>query len=32
MSAIDNRLVELSIELPDPPAPLGNYVGAQTVW
>ena len=31
MSAIDNRLVELSIELPDPPAPLGNYVGAQTV-
>ena len=31
MSAIDNRLVELSIELPDPPAPLGNYVGANTV-
>jgi len=31
MSAIDDRLAELSIELPDPPAPLGNYVGAHTV-
>ena len=31
MSAIDDRLAELSIELPEPPAPLGNYVGAHTV-
>ncbi|SVC69502.1 uncharacterized protein METZ01_LOCUS322356, partial [marine metagenome] len=25
MSTIDDRLAELSITLPTPPAPLGNY-------
>ena len=31
MATIDDRLAELSITLPTPPAPLGNYVGAVTV-
>ena len=31
MSTIDDRLAELSITLPTPPTPLGNYVGAVTV-
>ena len=28
---IENRLAELAIELPTPPTPLGNYVGAVTL-
>ena len=28
---IEKRLAELAIELPTPPIPLGNYVGAITV-
>lgn len=31
MPSIENRLAELSIELPSPPPPVGNYVGAQTI-